>query len=265
MASERNRILDLIDYVRTCGIVVNFGKNKARGNRGFFKVVGKDFRIDIAKGLPENYILGTISHEFAHYVHYTYDKNLKDLGFVFSLMDDDIVEELLKITVELLPKSSVEPFFKKKEVLEKDINLLMSKLYDSFPDFKKSNGVKLIENRIKNTDMKYLLKYDMVNVQSITGAVKKYSIGSLSMDSEIEIYLHLKSKQRALKRLNSRIARLNKYYNLPTELFARAFEMYILNKDKLAQIAPGVYKDINDAIILGKLPLLCNFVKIISK
>ena len=265
MASERNRILDLIDYVRTCGIVVNFGKNKARGNRGFFKVVGKDFRIDIAKGLSENYILGTISHEFAHYVHYTYDKNLKDLGFVFSLMDDDIVEELLKITVELLPKSSVEPFFKKKEVLEKDINLLMSKLYDSCPDFKKSNGVKLIENRIKNTDMKYLLKYDMVNVQSITGAVKKYSIGSLSMDSEIEIYLHLKSKQRALKRLNSRIARLNKYYNLPTELFARAFEMYILNKDKLAQIAPSVYKDINDAIIFGKLPLLCNFVKIISK
>ena len=37
MASERNRILDVLNYVESCGIEVNIGKNKARGNKGFFE------------------------------------------------------------------------------------------------------------------------------------------------------------------------------------------------------------------------------------
>ena len=37
MVSTRNRILNLVDYIESTGIVVNIGKNKAQGNKGFFK------------------------------------------------------------------------------------------------------------------------------------------------------------------------------------------------------------------------------------
>jgi hypothetical protein len=69
--------LDLENYLKSCGIEVYVGKNNARGNKGYFKVKGADFRIDIAKGQSEDVILKTLAHEFAHFVHYYYDKSLK--------------------------------------------------------------------------------------------------------------------------------------------------------------------------------------------
>ena len=37
MVSERNRIIRLKEYFESLGIEVNIGKNKARGNKGFFR------------------------------------------------------------------------------------------------------------------------------------------------------------------------------------------------------------------------------------
>jgi transposase len=75
------------------------------------------------------------------------------------------------------------------------------------------------------------------------------------------LYLKLKSKQRALKRVNSKISRLNKYYNSPTELFARSFELYIADSNKLLRIAPNVHKEFEKTLKENKIKLLTGFVK----
>ena len=72
MASERNRILNCVNFLEKQGIRVNIGKNKARGNKGFFKV-GRDlYRIDVAKGLDDEVIISTLCHEFSHFIHYNH-------------------------------------------------------------------------------------------------------------------------------------------------------------------------------------------------
>ncbi len=89
--------------------------------------------------------------------------------------------------------------------------------------------------------MRYLLKYDRVKL--IEGfSTKIYSIDNLDSSLEVQSYLKLKSLQRALKRVNSRINRLNKYYNSPTELFARALEIYITDRNTFIQKAPELVK-----------------------
>ena len=72
---------------------------------------------------------------------------------------------------------------------------------------------------------------------------KIYSINSIEVDfpsvtAEQRLYIQLKSKQRALARINSRIAKLNRYYNRPAELFARFAELYFLEHEKAKETAP---------------------------
>lgn len=118
MACERNRILEIVQYFESLGIEVNIGKNKARGNRGFFKVKNECFRIDIAKNQSEEVVLRTLVHEFAHFVHYNYDKKLKSLNFIIDDNDIELQEELIKLTVDSIPKASIKPLFDYKEELE---------------------------------------------------------------------------------------------------------------------------------------------------
>ena len=115
MVSERDRIIELSRYFNSLGIEVNIGKNKAQGNKGFFKSQGDSFRIDISKGLDDAAILSTLVHEYAHYIHYQYDKSLKALGFLTTNFTDVMQEELLNLTVLSIPKESIKPFFLQKE------------------------------------------------------------------------------------------------------------------------------------------------------
>lgn len=253
MVSERNRILDLISFVESCGVTVNIGKNKARGNKGYFKVADNSFRIDIAKNLMDDSIVSILAHEFAHFVHYQYDKTLKSLDFIFN-SSDIVTEELLAVTVATIPKSTVEPIFKQCDTLKSEIKILKTKLstlnINAFD----------IEKKVKKSPLRYLLKYDNVNV--FEGfLMKSYSITDLKDDTGINLYIRLKSKQRTLKRLNARITRLNKYYNQPTELFARAFELYVTDKKLLSNIAPTVLNIFEEVILSNKIELLANFVK----
>ena len=128
MVSKRNRIVDLENYLKSCGIEVNVGKNKARGNKGYFKVKGADFRIDIAKGQSEDVILKTLAHEFAHFVHYYFDKSLKNLDFIFDKNNEEILPELLNITVDSIPKDSIEPLFNLKNDVKQEILSLTKQL-----------------------------------------------------------------------------------------------------------------------------------------
>ena len=121
MVSKRNRYLDLINYLESCGIEINIGKNKAQGHKGFFKAVGEKYRIDISKNLSENELMGVLAHEFAHFVHYKYNKNLKSLDFIFTEYTEELEEELIRVTVELIDKHNIEPLFNKVQILKTEI------------------------------------------------------------------------------------------------------------------------------------------------
>lgn len=254
MVSERNRIIELVNYIESQGVEVNIAKNKARGNKGYFKTDGKTYRIDIAKNQSEDLVLKTLAHEFAHFVHYSYDKTLKSLDFIFDNLDE-VEDELLSITVDMIPKSSIEPFFNLKDSLKSEISVLSEKLAGyNFDD---------LERTIKKTSLKYLLKHDRVKVFEGL-SFKFYSIEDLKNNNSMDIYLTLKSKRRALKRVNSKICRLNKYYNAPTELFARSFELYVSDKKRLKTIAPLVYDRYEQLNAKTSKSLLIGFINIIA-
>lgn len=255
MACERNRIINLIKYIESFGIEVNNGKNKAQGNKGFFKAKNKHYRIDIAKGLSEENIIKTLAHEFAHFVHYKHDKYLKSLDFIFE-ETDILTEEMISITVSMIPSESIKPLFEIQNNIKNDINIIKKDLKKYLPDFSYSKHAKQLEKAIKKTSLKHLLKYDKVKV--IEGfSYRIYSVEDLEYNNENELFIKLLSKKRALKRISSKISRLNKYYNTPTELFARSFELYATNKTKIKEIAPNIYKQFENCQITE----LSNFVK----
>lgn len=259
MDNKRDRTEKLINYIKSYDIEINYGKNKARGNKGLFIAKNKNFRIDIAKGIesPFNVLL----HEFAHYVHFKYDKTLKSLDFIFPNLDEDMLDELLEVTVALIPKESIKPIFDKSESLKSDIKHLTSMIKVNFPNFKSTSKITCIEKKLPYP-LSYLIKYDKVRVGN-----NFYSINSLDnskVDDVTKSYLCLRSKQRALRRLLSKISRLNKYYNAPSELFARGVEMYFTNRSMMENKAPNILKMFDAAFSSGRIPELSALQKYVS-
>ena len=195
MVSQRNRILNLVNYLESLGVIVNIGKNKARGNRGFFKAVNNNYRIDIANNLSEEDIIKVLIHEFGHFLHYQHDKTLKKLDFILPDFSDEIHEELISLTVDSIPKKNIKPLFELKSHLEESL----SECYNPF------------SKRIK---------------------------------------------QKQLKSINSKIQRLNRYYNSPAELFARSIEAYILDSKNFAKKAPNLWNIYTKHLDEDKIPLL---------
>lgn len=234
MACQRNRSIELADYIASFGIDVNIGKNKARGNKGIFINKNNSFRIDISKSIEDdNSIIKILIHEFAHFVHSKYDKTLKSLDFAFGNFDEEIQEELIKITVEEVPKTTAKELFDIKNNLNSEIKDISKNIKSAIPGFKLSEPCKIIEKSLP-LYAKYLLKYDRVRFFN-----RIYSINEIEDLKEEQIaYIKLKSKQRYLRRVNSRISKLNKYYNQPTELFARFAEVYYTNPELALKLAP---------------------------
>ena len=146
MASKRNRIIEIKNYLESCGVTINIGKNKAQGHTGFFKASKNTYRIDIAKGLAEDDILKALAHEFAHFLHYSYDKTLKSLDFVFP-NTDEYIEELIKITVENIPKNNAKQLFDIKDNIQNEIQQISLKIKNIYPDFKENKDYSLLEEK----------------------------------------------------------------------------------------------------------------------
>ena len=104
MADKRNRIIDLCEYLESLGIQINIAKNKARGHLGFFKAQGQTYRIDVKKGLEDDAVLKTLAHEFAHFIHFQVDKKLLSLDSILGDVSDELLENILDITVRAIPK-----------------------------------------------------------------------------------------------------------------------------------------------------------------
>lgn len=235
MVSERNRILELEEYLSSLGICVNIGKNKARGHNGVFMHRFDMLRIDISGDVEQEKILSVILHEFAHYIHYSYDKTLQSLDFIFDNFDDEVREELIRITVNNVPEDFASALYGKKEKLTGELKALTSQIKSLCPGFKLSEKNKSIEKMI-SYPFKYLIKYDRVKFMSQIYSVQEAEKYNLS--KEALLYLMIKSKQRRIKRINSRISRLNKYYNQPSELFARFLDSYYTNHEYTCLTAP---------------------------
>ena len=247
MASERNRSLELKEYFSKLGIDVKMGKTKARGHRGVFMHSFNKYRIDISKNLDEPSVLSTMLHEFAHYVHYKYDKNLKSLDFVFGDFTDDIKEELIKVTVQEIPKDFAMELYNIKNSINNEIKNLLTQIKISLPNFKLSEKNKEIERTLSNP-IKYLLRYDNVkcfnHLYSVDNIESDYNLTDIQKN-----YIKIKSKQRALKRINSKICRLNKYYNNNSELFARFVDAYYTKPELIQKIAPNACAKFGDSKI----------------
>ena len=143
MVSERNRILRLKEYFESLGIEVNIGKNKARGNKGFFRGTNNGaYRIDISKNIGEEETLSVLLHEFAHFVHFKYDKTLSSLDFAFDNITDMMNEELVNVTVKKIPKTEAKVLFDKKDKLTSEIKEMTKQIKQISPDFKLSSPYK---------------------------------------------------------------------------------------------------------------------------
>ena len=235
-----------VKYLRTLGIEVHT-TTKARGHHGFFC----NNRIDISKNLPEHKILPTMIHEFAHYIHYKLEPDMPKTGGTFEVLfksDNPIIPaELFKVTNFVDENSLCIRLVEHRERVHDKIVEYDRIIKKYYPKFLRSKKFKEFDKYIKHSDAKYLLKYDRVRVKnSFFGGTKDYSISTLALDfpqfdEETREYLLLKSKQRMLKRVSSRINRLNNYYKRPTELFARFVEALFVDTNKVTQIAPYAY------------------------
>lgn len=253
MACKRDKFIDLIEYYESLGITVKLGKTKARGNKGIFIAKrGRDFRIDISKSIDDNSVLATLLHEFAHYVHYCYDNELSSLKFIFDELSDEEMEELLSVTVYKVPRNSAYTLINLKTSLTNEIKTLADSIKDFYPEFKITGSYFPIEDNM-SYPLKYLLKYDNFIYNK-----KKYSINNALNDfktlSKPQLnYLILKSKRRCLARVNSRISKLNQYYNAPTELWARFFELFFTEPCKAESLAPSLSRKFKTAMEVRRI------------
>lgn len=264
MVGKRDCIVEIIKYIESTGVIVNIAKNKARGNQGLFIAKRNHYRIDISKSVGCDELLETLLHEFAHYVHYCYDKSLNTLDFVFGKMSEEELEELIGVTVETISKADAKKLYARKDELSESINKLAFIIKRSLPDFKIKGSNKELEKNI-SFPAKYLLRYDNIKIFN-----KTYKVNNIKKDfssmSEAEIaYVQLKSLQRSLARLNSRISKLNKYYNNPTELWARFCTMFFINRSLVQKIAPKLSKKLVETIENKKIKELSIINKILRE
>ena len=261
MHSKSTTLDNLIDYFESLGIDINVGKNKARGNKGVFIFRRSKFRIDISKNI-ENPI-PVLIHEFSHYVHSIYNKKLDSLDFIFDNITDEIMEELIEVTVQDVSKDFAKELFDKKAEINAQIKNLAGLIKNTYPDFKLSACFKKIENGI-NFPAKYLLKYDRVKIWNKVISVENIEKDCTNLTAEQIAYIVIKSKQRMLKRINSRISKLNRYYNSPTELFARFCEMYFTNPEKAQKLAPVSTDIMKKTLSENKIPEFSKLTEIMT-
>lgn len=236
----------LVEYFEKLGISVHL-HTKARGHQGFFI----KNRIDISKNTPEERIIPTLLHEFAHFIHDKIEPDMiKTGGSLEKLFDTQNVEtfekELLEVTHFVDRHSLCENLLYHKAQIKKEILKLEVEIKKDYPNFLRSKKFKEFDRYIKRSKARYLLKYDRVKyITPFLRKVECYSIENLDKDfadmpKAFAAYIRLKSFTRKQARISSRINKMNKYYKKPTELFSRFIEGLYMNKSYVQECAPTV-------------------------
>ena len=239
---------ELIQYFKSLGIDVHT-TTKARGHHGFFL----KNRIDISKNLPSERKIPTLLYEFAHYIHYQIEPSMEKTGGTLKTLfqsEDSIIEkELLEVTHFVDENSLCKKLEHHKDLIKAKIKTYENIIKQDYPKFMRSKKFKEFEKYIKNSDAKYLLKYDRVKL--VKGFWRKqvstYTIDTIEKDfpdmpKAFAAYIRLNSCQKKQARTSARINKTKKYYSKPTELFARFIEGLYLDKNKVLEIAPTAFK-----------------------
>lgn len=242
MALKEN---ELIKYFKSLGIDVHTS-TKARGHQGFYL----KNRIDISKNISSERVIPTLLHEFAHYIHAKIEpfmeKNGGSLEILFDTSDTSMfAEELLKVTNFVDRHSKCEKLLEHKQYIKEKILSYEQIIKNRYPKFMRSKKFNEFDKYIKKSKAKYLLKYDRVKLISgmFFKKTKIYTIDNIERDfpdmpAEFAAYIRLKSCQKRQSRISSKINKLNKYYNRPTELFARFVEGLYLDSETVKILAP---------------------------
>ena len=235
---------ELFNYIKSLGIDVNTN-TKARGHQGFCLLN----RIDISKNTPKERVVPILVHEFAHYVHSKLEDKVSQNGGtlekIFDVENSEICKkELVRVTNFVDVNSKCETLKSHKKQINLKIKNLDSEIKKDYPNFQRSKKFKEFDKFIKRSKARYLLKYDRVKLVSRwLRKVEIYSIENLENEfpdipKPFCTYLRLKSAQRKQARISSRINKYNKYYEKPTELFARFVEGIAVDEEKISELAP---------------------------
>ena len=256
MSYDRSKPLtrkNLIEFLKSLDIEVKTN-TKARGNNGLYQ----KNRIDVSRGLKEEKAIEVLVHEFAHHIHYKIDKDFVKTGgsleTLFNTTDiETIKSELINVTNLMDKNSRLKIFVDAKEEASKTIKSMQSAIKRDYPEFQRSKKFSEFEKYIKGSEAKYLVKYDAIRImqgfffkKERILTVKNLEIDFPDMPKAFQIYIKLCSMQRKQSKLSRRINKLNKYYEKPTELFARFVQGYFTNPETVSTVAPTTTKRFNE-------------------
>lgn len=242
---RNSRLKEFIDFIREQGLIVNMN-TKAKGHLGFFT----NGRIDISKNTPEERIIPTLLHEYSHYIHSQLEENIaKTGGSLKVLFNSENTEEIFKELVEVTHFIDENSLHKKlshhQELVKNKIKELDKEVKKEYPKFQRSKKFKELDRIVKKSNAKYFLKYDRVRIKGwLFQKPKVYAIENIEKDfpelkPSVIAFIRLKSYQKKQTRIAQRINKLNKYYERPTELFARFVESLYENKETATKLAPN--------------------------
>ena len=275
MSYDRSKPLtkrNVIEFLRSLNIEVKTN-TKARGNQGLYQ----KNRIDISRGLKEEQAIEVLVHEFAHHIHYKIDKDfLKNGGSLENIFNtNDIVEihaELINVTNLIDKNSRLKIFLDAKEEISKQIKGAQSAIRRDYPEFMRSKKFPEFEKYIKNSDAKYLVKYDAIRLmlgfffkKERVLTVKNLEVDFPDMPKAFQLYIRLCSMQRKQSKITRRINKLNKYYEKPTELFARYVQGYFSTPETISTIAPITTRRFNELLNSGYYKELKDLFEIFGK
>ena len=262
----------ILDFLKDKNIQIST-KTKARGHLGFFC----NDKIAISKNLSGNKKLEVLIHEFAHKIHSEIEPNRFQTGGSLEqiFQTDDIKkieEELYRVTNFVDENSKFLALEKMRSEYASKVQMYEDEIKKEYPDFAKSK--KFVEydkyQRQTNCKSKYFLKYDHIKIMTPWLFKNEfYSIEKLDEDfpempNNFKNYFYLLSNYRKQKKIQSKIAKLKRYYKKPTELFARFVEGLIKDKNTVEQLAPNTFYRFQYLLMQGHFNDLAQLLKLVE-
>lgn len=259
---------ELINYFKSLGLEVNTA-TKARGHQGFFL----KNRIDISKNIKEERFVPTLLHEFAHFIHSKIEADINKTGGtlekIFNSTNPVYAKELVKITQFVDESSRLVKLYEFRDRIKLQIKQQELIIKETYPEFQRSKPFKVFDKYVKKSDARYLLKYDRVKILEnfFTRKTKLITVDTIEKDfpempSAFIACIKLKSLQKKQTRLSSRINQYKKYYERPTELFARLVEGLYIDYEWVCALAPETTKRFFELLESGYYRELKNIIKL---
>lgn len=237
----------LIKHIKREGIELRTD-TKARGNLGFYR----ENRIDIHKKLPDDKFIEVLLHEYAHVIHKRIEPDMAKTGgtlkTIFGNDCTEVIQEELKQVTYLVDENALsEKLDAMKYAYKIKIKAYENLIKKEYPEFLKSKPFKQFEKYIRHSDARFLLKYDKVRI--LTPFLKRekyYSIGTIEKDFprmpiSFVYYIKIVSLTRKSKNIQKRKNKLKKYYERPSELFARFIQAFYKFENDIKELAPTTY------------------------